>query len=661
MKRKLIALVLGAMLMMPQASFAKAQANDDLTKIIQMVKSKIDVPDHLSEFNYGQDGENYELHWYGDEDAIDVTCESDGQLIRYYKVSKDSKQRLAKVSYEEAIKIADVFLQDVAVSYAQNLVLETERDVESDICYRLNYQLVHEGTAVMGEQAYVDVNKQTGEVMRFKGVEAYKEKVFEEKAVKIDLNKAKQIYLDQIGLTTNYHTSRYYKDKMVLEETKSFLTHDVNNSLGVGISALTGEIIKPYTNRVQYAEAEWMKDEMASGGADNGLTVAEQKAVDETATFISEDQIVSKGVQFFPILKTMMVDQVELEQVDEMYYKTFNYRNKEKEMDTAYARLKVKAQTGEIESFWYIDKSDDEESSNGEYAWSNLEASALLSQLDGVHYNEVQFNEAESNETRFVFGRMANGYPVVDEGMTLKYNGQLGMVTGYEKNWSNTHFDVPKEMLSKEEVVDYIGLQLYYMETEENKYRLVYNHESKSAIYDTVDGKRLNYLGQPYETEGVSFYADIKGHEKEAVIKKLFDSGIYLDETNLKPDEVITQKEWMLLLLRATHGIWEEARWESMSVSEGILEELELDATKQVTHEEAVKHLIKVAGYEEVAKISEIFKMPDETGQIAEDLKGYLAIAYGLKWLEDNRQFVGKELLTKADAMVYIYNMLENE
>lgn len=144
------------------------------------------------------------------------------------------------------------------------------------------------------------------------------------------------------------------------------------------------------------------------------------------------------------------------------------------------------------------------------------------------------------------------------------------------------------------------------------------------------------------------------------MITKLFNSGIYLNTKALNPDEAITQQELLTLLVRGLKwgSISEENIYEE-AYKLGILEEQDKKPSQMISKEEGIRYLVGATPYKKVASLNEIYQYPYKDEEVSENCKGSIAIAYGFGWLEKGDYFKPKDHLTKAEAMVYIYHLLE--
>lgn len=667
MKRKFIALLLGALLVMPQAAWgAELSESSILQEVIESAKKKINISDQLSEFSYAIVGDNYQLNWRDEvgNESMSVSVETDGDILYYYYYEDKQYTILAKIDYEKAKASAEAFLKQVVPEYDKYLVLKEASAPSKDNAYTFSYDLMKDGIKVLGETVSVSVDKQTGKVVSFSGISYEENRTYSSKEPKVSLEEAEALYLDQIGIDLIYQTWYDYEK----DQQNSFLAYDIDNPEYKGINASTGEIAVLMQDKddeisVRNTSKAESQDMAANGSSDNSLTPSEQKAVDETKNVLSAEVLKAKWEPYFKVLGSMEMTSSRLYQGDKTYFREIICRKNIGADNEERASLYVDAMTGELISYQYY-AVDQKESVASD--WTQKDADTLIQQIAPETFKRIVFNEMnvpkyDENEQNFSYNRLENGIRVAGNGIELTYNKGLGEVTSYHKNWVDTTFKKPQGILTEQEAVKNIGLELVYMRTVANHYELAYNHETSMMLLDAFSGKAVSYYGEEKKEEVQGIYTDIKGHPQEAIITKLFNSGIYLNESMLNPNSPITQKEMISLLVQARRwsGVSEEDLYKN-AYELGIIDESEKNPTKKITREEAVSYLVNLTDFKKVAALSEIYNYPFKDEDVSEAQKGAIAIAYGLGWLDKEDYFKPKDTLSKAQAMVYIYRLVEN-
>ena len=97
-------------------------------------------------------------------------------------------------------------------------------------------------------------------------------------------------------------------------------------------------------------------------------------------------------------------------------------------------------------------------------------------------------------------------------------------------------------------------------------------------------------------------------------------------------------------------------------INEGILKQEEKSMEAKVTREEAVKYIIRAFGQEPLDNIRDVYKLEyDDADKISPNLKGHVAIAEGLGLISGDGNFRPTDNLTREEAAVIIYNILNRD
>lgn len=666
MKRKFVAFLLSTMLITPQFVYATSDSamtttakSEQFKQAIVSVKSQINVPEALSKFTFSEEDNTYQLSWENPEHTsfINVTCALDGDILNYYS-SDDTEtySSVAVVDYTKAQKAAEDFLNQVAKNYMSDLILKQNNRPNQGMEYVFVYELVHDSIKVYHQEVEIRVSKQTGKVTSFNGIHYHADANFEEKTPTLSVEEAKKAYLDKIGLDLNYMT--YYDEET--EKNSSFLAYEIENNACEGISAKTGEVVKGQDReRIWYENATEDAASMTGKGEDGGaLTEAEQQEVAQYETLLEPTEILNKAKTYFPALSRMEMTSSYLNQDSQKNYRrqmTFEKKNAENEdkVDEE-GWLNVNAVTGEIWGYSYYASNGFHANTENQKKWTTEDAKAFIQKVDPVASQTLQYVPQEVNNTSeqyFYFDRLVNGIPVDGDGIEVRYEPNMGEVTSYYKYWTDTEFKNPSEILTKEQVMDKVGLDLVYMQVEEGQYALVYCHDQQHILLDATSGKEVDYRGQEVKKVETQIYTDIQGHQYEQEIKNLYYSGIYLKTDTLHPDNAITKGELSELLKQAKAY---EAVQEEIDTVLGTMTD-----TQTLTKEQGIACLVAISPYQKVAEATTIFNYPFQDEPAYEKNKGSLTIAYGLDWLP-KEMIDPKSNLTKAEAMTYLYHALED-
>lgn len=659
--RKKCLVLLSLVMLIPQVSFASTETQQ-LEQILEKVKESVQVPEAFTEFSYNKWGDLYQLMWQdelGEEGSLNVGCESDGTITSYALNIYDEKEsHLGKVDRETGQIQAALFLKEVAPEYANDLVLRETKAPSQDYQYTYVYDLYHQGVKVYNQVVTVEVSKETGEVRRFSGID-FDQRDYSSNTPKLTQKQAEQKYLEQMPLEAIYKNKYDWKTG----NRDNFLVYEVSNMESKAIDALSGTLIKAYERENDFKEGvseNQTTSDMAKEEERLELTPSEKKALEETKGLLEVKDIQQKVGALFPRVKSAVVDKNRLYKQQDQYIRQLTFKE---EANKATIYLTVNAQTGEVKNYAYW---RDEVKEEMNYSWQEKEAAAFLNKVAPEAFKETKLIEHvaidnEATEQPFInyyYGRLANGYLVEGDGLSVTYDRRLGEVCSYTKNWDQTTFKTPQNIISKEEALHLAGLELVYMETEENKYSLAYTTKERMALIDAFTGEQMDYSGKAIKEEVQQFYTDVKGHPQEAIIKKLFDSGIYLKGTKLLPNTPISERDFLELLCQVTQGRSleekdDQDKWiKEVTGGSGNGETL--------TREKAVYELMNTTAYKKIAGVSELYSYPFKDKDYEASLKGYISLAYGLKLIQKDQTelFKPKAQLTRAEALELMYYLI---
>lgn len=169
------------------------------------------------------------------------------------------------------------------------------------------------------------------------------------------------------------------------------------------------------------------------------------------------------------------------------------------------------------------------------------------------------------------------------------------------------------------------------------------------------------------EKAKVKEYQDIKNSFAKNQIQKLQDYIVLFDGEEFKPKQDITQKEFFQLLTQINgiyyfYGNQDYSYMYERLIDEGILKKEEKNIEEKITREEAVKYIIRAFGQEPLENLGNIYNLDyDDADKISSNLKGHIAIAKGLGLINGKGNFRPKDNLTREEAAVLIYNMLNRK
>ena len=667
----LVSMCISMSLMTSTAFGAQADSNS-LENAILNVKSIISISDDYDDFSYSvshiDENENkidvWNLNWNSDDNnkgQIRAEIDSYGNLIRYNKFCNNNDvSSLAKVSREEAETSAENFLKKVMSDYVTDMrLIDTNAGSDSGN-YNFVYQQYVNDIPVTFFKVSIGVNKETGEIRYYYGVEPGTKKIEYPKADNIiNADSAKSKYVDSIQEDLSYYSVYDYKNKNL----KTFPVYEMDNN--EAIDAFSGDVVKVDDSGIAIYDKEATSED--STGGDSGLSSIEKEAVDNVSGLMSKEKARELLNEKYELLSKMKDGDSYLykDDINNYYIWEFNFDN---------GSAEINAQTGEILEF-YIQRSVIGISENGNTEVSEEQAKEkaeeFLKKISGSKFSETKLSDSYSGEKSYSFEytRQANGKDCKGNKLSIDVDKSTGKIISYSCRWyDNAVFEDISNAISKSEAFDKFNesnnFGLNYVMTENNKVALVYGFYKDEIPYEinALSGKKVNYIGNDYneyEEDKMPEYQDIKGHWCEETVQQLMDSGYYICGDKFNPDKDISQINFFRYMLSSRMNSYSDDDLYNMLMNKGIISSEEKNPSKAVTNKEAAKFITRYLGYDKLAKHSEIFnnKFNDS---IDDEYLGYASICYALGIIKGDSKgnFNENQNITNATAAEYIYNIL---
>lgn len=655
-------------------SFAGQDDSSELENAIKSAKSILNIPSEYSEFEYSSEKNNYNgkdyTIWYlswstkdGDK-RINAGIDENGDLNQYYKYSSDNLSSISNISKEQAELTSEKFLKKAFKSFSPEMKKVKISSSGNSSNFNFVYQQYVNDIPIAYNIINIGVNKFTGEVENFSGLNpVLKNLEYPEIGKVISIEEAEKAYIDKSGLSLKYYSYFDYKNKTL----NVFPAYTLEN-FNTFVNAENGEIINDMEGYDSVNLARSTEDAKADGVAEfNELSEKEIegiKNVNELITKEEAEKIIKKYVDVLP--KDASITRANL---------TSSLINKDRfiwniSFDSANAQINAK--TGQLISFNYYDyseKYDDTKNKISEdEAFQKIES--FLKNIEPKLFEQVKYKKTNNiksytNQYTFNFVRQVNNIDFVENGfnVTVTYDGRI---VSYQNNfYENINFPDISKMVSSQEIFnkfkEYEKFDLEYILNSSNKPVLVYGFINMSPNYmlNYNNFEKVDIRGRKYiENEELS-YKDIKGHWCEEIVKRLADSGYYLEGENFYPDQNITQFNFFKYITpNSARWASDEEEFYKEIIAKGYLKENEKDPNAFVTRQEACKYITRYLGYEKLAKNRDVFK--DIFKDADKEYKAYITICYGLGIIKgsENNSFNGEENLTNAETAVILQNTL---
>jgi hypothetical protein len=283
---------------------------------------------------------------------------------------------------------------------------------------------------------------------------------------------------------------------------------------------------------------------------------------------------------------------------------------------------------------------------------------------------------------------MVNGIPFEDNSISITIDQQLGLISSYSETWDVVDFISSKGVISKIKIPDILlkknALKLKYINTQQNEEKvkndgavrngdieLVYSTDTdKPLCINAFTGSLIGYFnGDPYTEPGVPTYKDLDSKSFKDIVIQLYTAGLLADGESFRPDAPMLQKDYLYMIGRYKGSYYFSSVAGTMSqkdmdgmyralINDGIINEEEKEPDGVVTRQEAVKFLLRAAGYRRFAEMKGIFKESyNDSTLIDTDNVGYAAIAKALGFIKGDEFNPGKAL-TRIEAVSMIYDYL---
>ncbi len=698
-------------------SFVSAADDKGLENAIKTAKTMFKIPSDF-DFNYQMSLENgkriWSLSWNskdGTKGGINIRLDDNGVLLGYdnYKPTDNISKKLPKYSRKDAQSKAEAFIKKVNPSVMSQIKLYDAGQTNSitDYTYYFTYVRVVGKIPFYSNNVTLSINKNTGEVVNYSynwtdGL------TFPAAGKAMSVVDAGKAYMKNIGLKL------IYKYKSENDKVTTYPAYVPVVGDNFAIDALTGDKVQTGNNYVIFNDYERkVMYSKAKGDQPVELTPDEIKAVEEASKLISKEaaEKIARSCDTLKLTDEYKLTYINLNKAwpnnnDTYWSMNFSTENGELKAPRKSVNVTINAKTGEITAFNQGSSADDKDPVKFDEASAKAAVNEFLKSFNPEKYSQVEYDETnggypviKSNEDQrsysFTYLRKVNGIQFPDNSISIYFDAVSGEITYYSMTWFSVDFVKVDKVISfdkaYEKAFSQIGLELQYKikysdeedgrkvipaeSTEKPEVVLVYSLNSlKPSILDANTGIVLDYDGNPFKDVNAVKYSDIKGHSAQKQIEVLAEAGISLDGTQFKPNAKITQKDFLTLLSKIMPNyygpiILENSKttvidsFYSYLLNQNVIKESEKAPNSATTKEDAVKFFIRALKYNEVADIKGIFKCSfKDSSKITPSLYGYFAIAEGLKLVSaDKKGNVNpKAVLTRADAMVMIYNYLSH-
>lgn len=648
-------------------------ADDDMAKIVTDVKTRAGITDEYPDFSsdyYKDDNMTvYYLNWTDDDEdkSVNVTYNSDDVITSYnkYEFSEDTENDLSipQISADAAKTSAQNFIDKLNPNNKGEFVISDSQNNNSALSgdYYFNIEQLKNGAKINNSYGRINVERNTGEVrsmhISYEHIDS-----FADISSVVSADDAKAAYKENLGLELVYQS---YSDDKKSVMFPAYVEKEENKY----INAVTGEVYEPKEQNFRSFKYAMAEDAAASNAMETGgagsLSRAEREELDKIDGLISKTDIESqvRNNKLFDISSDMKLNSINL---NRNYYDSNSYSySMSFEGDKKYVHVSADAKTGEIQSYFcnlaevvYRDSISEEVTEEKiDEEKTKSDAEKIFNELAKNKKDEYEFTSV--NDYGVVYTRTVNGIKVQSDTISI-FVDKDGKLTSYNMNYTtNTEFPEVKGILTEDNAADKMFEAIAYEVT----YIPEWNEDgtvTAEAVYkpgsnvrlNPFTGELVNYRNEPdTDTVSVYEYSDIENHWAKEHIEALASYGIGFDGGEFKPDEKITERDFMFILTKT---------FEPYMIDDVVYKmdgKTEASSTEPVTRESAAVMMIKKMGADKFAQYEDIYVTPFK--DVTEN-KGYIALLSAMKVVkgDTNGNFNPKNNMTRAEAACMIYNYL---
>lgn len=682
MKKVISVLLSACMICASLPVLAAEQDSEAMQAALADVKAKVTVPEELELFTSSVSSEkesgSYRFVWE-DKDGdkrLSVTAGKDEKIMNYRLWEKSANYDTAQfnaLSVDAAKASVDAFLAQIIPEKTEKL--RYIRGVNQGASmYSYEYQHEENGYPVLDEGVTVSVHIKDGNaVVTGMSIDRWTTDGFTVPEKDIGIDEAKELYKKNGGYELQYQHN--YRDDSL------YLVYQARDGVKY-FDAVTGEEVKYHPYQLYRNSYSSMKASVSGGAADAAaeatFTPEESAELERIEGMLPAEQVVEK-LRAIPEIE-VPEGSVLSQSISKRYY-----QDKENTQyvlslrigtDEDAANASVDAMTGELLSYHHYDykaypvtaeenkeeKVDTKKQSDVIDRFVQTYAPTYYAQVRAVADDEDYSAANHSFSKSYV--RLIDDVPYYSDGISASYDMEKEKITSFwvdfswiekKTNVSDVKFDLNS---AYDKVFENAGIVETYIVNEKGEPTLVYTLEkSEYATIDAVSGKAVGWNGREV-SEPITSYTDIDGHWAQKYIASLAEVGYTAGSSEFRPDDGMTQKDFLTLIASGYDGAVEDL-YDDM-ISQKVLSKNEKAPDSVITKEQALTYMLNWQGYREVANLKGIFV----TGFIDESECqniGYVAIAKGLGIVtgDTDNKFYPNKKLTRAEAAAMLYKSLD--
>ncbi len=706
--KKILSILLVFAVMLSSVNVFAFTDNSLMEKVLIEVKSRIDVPIELTEFNASERSKAsmddngtpikyFQFEWsdLNYDKYLSVQADADGNITEYnlswsklYTFECD-----ISVKKETAFETADSFIKKALPNcFADSkdmYVLDEKSYMESvefsgnRLSFSFKYNRIIDGYPVYGNEAYIYVSVAESDciVTSLRSGWDYDAKII--KPDKELIENPREKYLEKFPVELIYQ-HRYVPYKINADSDKDLpeLYYRFKDHNAGYITATDGEVAERTISYYRYISnfKEEAAMDSATGAMAPTLTKEELNKLEEIAGMISDTEAMNiiKSNKHLGVSDELVVKSTGLYKAgrtgDEYIRNIELGYPEDNKSESIYASFDAK--TGELISYRRSKYTSDAKYDES-LITSEMKSDAQKKLDDFINdvssdISEYKLLRAEdyTYRTEIVYERYVNGVRYIDNRISAGYDLEEGFISDYSINHNHDLDGIknPSDAISDTEACDIIfgisPLKLEYIPTKEG-YMLCYgceDGEMSSAMIYAITGEAVYKASKKAD---ISEYSDISGHWCEKEANELLNIGIGFEGGYVNPDEKCSQQELLKLFTSAIQksnrymSYTEEDLYYYLEISECVGKD-EKNPDSSVVREDAFAYAVRIMGHREIAELSDIYKTSFlDNDLISADKIGCAAILKGFGIVSGDGTYLRpKDEITRAEAIVIAYRLL---
>jgi len=683
--KKIISFLLVFVLLTVNFAFADTTSSAELQKVLVLVKSKIEVPVQLSEFeshisNYN-DNVYYNFDWHSPdyEKSMSVSADSAGHITSYHNYNeKITDKKISGVTRAEIIEFADNFLKKVLPEMYKDLTDVLMLDSDSynaggNSRYSFTYNRYKNVLPVRGQGVSVTVciSEDNTPYIRSMSANIDYSASFGEKAD--ELEDYVQKYKDAFPVELIYQ-DEYNHDWKEKGEARStpVLVYRLKDNLTGFLSVESWNAVEEDSYDEIFRDEATSDNLAGSGSAEKGESLTEQELAEITATskLLNVSQIENK-IKSLPHVKLpsgLELTNSNLYKKDGGEYIYNLHYSSDKNNEYKYVNISVYAKDGKLISYNCSSDGDSRSSLSAKQqktAQNKIEEFLKTAAGEELAQCTLQKTNEINGYLNSYYDRIVNGIKHDSNGISVSFDGKSSAIVSYHLNFTEGNFEDPQKAVTAEEAYDSILMYAPVIRTyirNDGKYIECLTLEKHGVILDALTGEIKNGIKQGGSSEFL--YDDVRGHWVEEAAAKLSEIQLGFSGDKLNPDSPVAQEDFLRLMASGIYGKYYQnysaEDLYSNLIREKVISETEKNPSSAVSREDAFVYIIRMANLEKVAKLENIYKVTyRDEAKLSSGRLGYCAILSGLGVICGDKGYLRpKDSLTRAEAVVMLYRYL---